>query len=760
MKIAVFSTCHKKGFETFGREFITSFFDYMPNDIHFHVFSEDWEIDFEHENFFLHNIEDVEKWKNFKLKYPDQAGVVQKEDGKQIYNYRYNALGFSAKVFPLETLAKMDYDWIISLDCDVKFHKFLPKEVLEGHLPPGATAVYLGRKDYAHSETGFVAYNMNRNAGRMINRMINLYETGEVFKLEGWTDSYVFDHVKDLFESVKTDYYRFYNISKEIEGLHVWPKTWLAEYMDHLKGPAAKAGVSLLNEFPNTLIGQAVHTVSQFKPRTIVDIGVMDGARGVALAKASLWAQTNKPVKNHPPLVHLFALDPFNDKQEEILGRFHKFKEEDPRFSFTYISKTLHPDKWHSEVTVDHPELGQLELGKSDFGYVDGEHTVEALERDLIKMLPYCKMIMSPTYFLPDESGKGPDTNFIGCNSVIEKIPYKLLPAKDTVEEGGVAKAVVFGPSITPGFGKVQTRNAVPDEAIQSQIADAIKYDPNYIKWELKETDLKIESLQKSKDDIAKRRQVPFLNQCSVHSNTALILAGGPSICDKNHPDYQKNWEAINEYRKRDDVRTFVVKTCHDHMIYERGEIPWGCLLLDPRAHVKDFISEPHPDVRYFAASMCHPTTWNVLLDKAKKLYGYNAAVKAGEIGHVHKTIGFRRAVFFGGGSSSATRGIGVCHGLGFRKFALAGWDQCWWDLDKIDMQEKDALGRPRYVEVDMFGRKFVTQPILLAAAQDFESSYKEHPDLDFDILTDGMIMEIWKKLKREKQDFHKLYDD
>jgi hypothetical protein len=478
----------------------------------------------------------------------------------------------------------------------------------------------------------------------------------------------------------------------------------------------------------------------------------MDGSRGVALAKASLWTQSKKPIKEHSPAVHLFALDPFSDKQDEALDRYHKYQEEDPRFSFTYVSKNLQPDQWHSELQIEHPELGRLELGKSDFAYVDGEHSAEALQRDLMNMLPYCKMVMSPTYFLPDQNGNSPDTNSVGCNEVVKSIPYKLLPAMGEIEGGGFVKAVVFGPAITPGSGKVQTRNAVDDEVIHHNIGESIKHDPNYIEWEM-------EKLEEQVKQLKDRRPVPFIKQCSVHEKIALILAGGPSICDEEHSDYKENWERINEYRAREDVRTFVVKTCHDHMIHERKEIPWGCLLLDPRGHVKDFISEPHPDVRYFTASMCDQSTWEILLEKAPKLYGYNAAVKAGEIGHVGKTIGFTKAIFFGGGSSSATRGIGVCHGLGFRRFALAGWDQCWWDAAKIDMDEKDPQGRPKYIEVDMFGRKFITQPILLAAAQDFETSYKEHPDLDFTILTDGMVKVIWEKLKREKQNFHEEYD-
>jgi hypothetical protein len=750
-KYCIFSTANSDGYEKHGREFLKQALENVDKDIDIHFFAEDFEQDIEDERLYWHDIESVDKWKDFKLKHLDKTGAMRKDNGKVVYNYRFNCTGFSAKIFPLQELAKLKkYDFIISLDTDVIFHKELTADILGAHLHPGATAAYLGRKDYPHSETGFVAYNMNRNADRMIDRMVRVYESGKVFELEGWTDSYVFDYVREEYENAKTDYFRFYNISKDIDGLHVWPKTWLAEYMDHLKGPAAKEGVPWLNEFPNTLVGQAIHTVSKFKPRTIVDVGLDDGVRAVGMAKASLWAQSKSPDVN--AAVHLWALDPFGDKQEEILNRLEEFAGEDNRFSYTYANLHLNPEQWNPELAVDHPTLDRIELGKSDFAYVDGEHTVEALKRDLHTLLPYCKMVMTPTYLLPDEEGKCQDTNKFGSNQVLADTVHKVLPAEAKCEEGGIVRAAIFGNAISPGSGKVQTRNAVPDEQIQSQIKNSLKHHPKWIEEGIKVAEEKIEELKN-------RRQIPFVGQCRIHDLSALILAGGPSICDTKHPDYAKNWHKINEVRQREDVRTFVVKTCHDHMIHERKEVPWGCILLDPRAHVKDFIDEPHPEVRYFVASMVHPSTLDVLLEKAPKLYIYNAAVKAGEIEYVAKELNFKHAAFFGGGSSSATRGIGVLHGLGFRKFEVAGWDQEWPSYMNIDWNEKDTHGRPRFIKTEIEGRTFITQPILLAAAQDFEQSYKEHNDLEFTVLTDGMIKVIWDRIKRDTADFKEIYN-
>ena len=746
------STCSNKGWEKFGRQYFKEVLEYFPDDIDIHGFYDKFTPDVEHERLYWHDIAELKRLEKFikdNAGDPSKCGIFE-QDGKPIRNYRFDSISYACVVYPLQPLSKMkEYDWVIRLDPDLEFKKKLPKEVLEEKLKDIYTAVYLGRKDWPHSETGFVAYNLRNDGDRFISRMVEMYDSGAIFALDGYTDCDVFDEVRKAFEK---DGKKFDNISKDIPGMHPWPKTWLGEYTEHLKGPAAKDGVTGLNEMPTTALGQAIHTCAQFKPRTIIDVGVFDGSRAISMARASIWAQAKKAAPGGAVAVHLWALDPFGDEETKALDNYEKFSQEDERFTYTYINLKKEPNKWEPEQQVVHKILGRIELGKSDFAYVDGDHTVETLRRDLVKMCPFVKMVMSPTYFVPDDDGKCQDTTFFGANNIVEAIPHKVLPASQQCEDGGLVKTVIFGPAVTPGFGKVQTRNAVEDSVIHENIANSIKHDPMYIEEQ-------IAKLKKKEKEFKDLREVPFIRQCSVHNLTALIVAGGPSVVDPKHKDYKKNWKKILEWDKREDVRMFVVKTTHDHMIYEKKVIPYGCILLDPRGHVKDFIGEPHPEVRYFVASMCAPSTWDVLLEKAPKLYGYNAAVKAGEIDYVLKKLRFKNSVFFGGGSSSATRGIGVMHGMGFRRFALAGWDQCWWDESKIDMEEKDPHGRPKYIKVNIQGRQFITQPILLAACQDFETSFKEHNDLEFEVLTDGMVRHVWDRIKREKLNFFEIYD-
>ena len=43
------------------------------------------------------------------------------------------------------------------------------------------------------------------------------------------------------------------------------------------------------------------------------------------------------------------------------------------------------------------------------------------------------------------------------------------------------------------------------------------------------------------------------------------------------------------------------------------------------------------------------------------------------------------------GGTTAASRGISVMHMLGFRKFALYGYDSCFWEKPDMSKQKDDG---------------------------------------------------------------------
>lgn len=99
-------------------------------------------------------------------------------------------------------------------------------------IPEDCLLSYLGRNMPWTSECGFVGY----NSRRFLQAFRSMYVTGDIFKLDEWHDSFVFDHLRTHW---KHGGY-FHNISRDVGDKHVWPDSILGVRMKHLKGPARK----------------------------------------------------------------------------------------------------------------------------------------------------------------------------------------------------------------------------------------------------------------------------------------------------------------------------------------------------------------------------------------------------------------------------------------------------------------------------------------------------------------------------------------
>jgi hypothetical protein len=282
---------------------------------------------------------------------------------------------------------------------------------------------------------------------------------------------------------------------------------------------------------------------------------------------------------------------------------------------------------------------------------------------------------------------------------------FVVLPQVDPSPEGGTVQLALYPNTAFPGPASIQirTQNCVPDDRIQANIKYATTLHDNWIR------------------------------ECQPHDLTAVMVSGGPSFVD--------HLDELKACRRRKSNRIVCVKHSHDVLI-ENKIIPWACVLLDPRNHVQDFIESPHPDVTYFTASMCHPTTLDRLLDRSARIWGYHALVGAGEQSALDATD-----ILVAGGSTSAVRGIFLLHALGFRKFRMFGYDSCY--RGEVDREETDAKGRQKYFDVEVSGRKFVSDPELIAQAQDFDKMLGVMKHLDLDIVGDGMIPHIWSLKRR-----------
>ena len=313
-------------------------------------------------------------------------------------------------------------------------------------------------------------------------------------------------------------------------------------------------------------------------------------------------------------------------------------------------------------------------------------------------------------FFSKDEKGKCPDITKVGCNLVVEQEKgWKLLPHKDKVRGGGYVQLAVKGWKPKANL-QVRTRNCVPHEEICTNIQYTLS------------------------------KNLPLVVECAAHKERAIMCSGGPSLVGR-----------LDEIRSMKG-RVICVKHAHDTLI-DQGIIPWGCILLDPRDHVQDFIETPHPEVNYFVASMVHATTIDRLIERNAKVWIYHALVGAGE----QELI--KQGFFIGGGSTAATRGMSVMHAVGFRRFACFGYDSCYYK--KPDMDEKMDDGQPRFYTVEVQGRKFWSDGELVAQAQDFERLLRspEGASYEIEVRGDGMIPHIFRNVRGNRKRFMDVFD-
>lgn len=445
---------------------------------------------------------------------------------------------------------------------------------------------------------------------------------------------------------------------------------------------------------------QLLPIIAKAKPKVIVEVGTWNGLRAIEMCTEAL---------KHQDSVHYTGFDLFEHASDETdarelnvkahhsfkdaHARLRTFKNDNPGFEFA-----LYPGDTRES-------LRDVSL-TPDLAFIDGGHSIETIRSDY-EALKGAKVIVFDDFY-----EGGPDTGKFGCNSLIGELKDTvILPQKDPVKGGGTVQMALTPKSAFPGKVNlvIKTQNCAKDEQIQANIRYCA---PKIGRW---------------------------ISECRVHAHRAVIASGGPSLTSY-----------IEEIRARQEAGhlVFCVKHAHDPLI-EAGIVPYGCFLLDPRDHVRDFIENPHPGVRYFVASMCHPSTLDRLIERDAKIIGYNAHVGAGE----EKVLPeFGSHIMIGGGSTSATRGISLLYALGFRMFDLYGYDSCYYEPQDTSVRTK--TGHQKYFEVEVSGKKFWSDSELMAQAQDFDKLMQQDTNIEIDAHGDGMIPHIWSIRRKVFSEF------
>lgn len=181
-----------------------------------------------------------------------------------------------------------------------------------------------------------------------------------------------------------------------------------------------------------TRYDQLLELIDQHKPKSIVEIGVWNGANAIRMIKRALRHNTKVVYTGYD----LFEeATPQTDEQEFNVKGHNNVR---AVAAFIKAETGIVPNliKGNTRST--------LPVTTADFVFVDGGHSIETIRSDYERVRS-SKAVVLDDYYTSDGSGC-PDTAKFGCNTLVSTltVPFDILPHKDPVAGGGYTQLVVI----------------------------------------------------------------------------------------------------------------------------------------------------------------------------------------------------------------------------------------------------------------------------------------------------------------------------
>lgn len=242
---AVVTSFGPAGWDSYAKRFLDSFDQHWPVHIELLAYREAAE---EHPRAQMRNLLDLPECAAFLKRHAGMEAPAgrapmpcwKSADIERGYGYRTDAVKFCRKVFALADAARyaidVGHEILAWIDADVVTRQNVPRRLIETTLGPIAEVAFLGRPR-THSECGFMAFRLP-NALPLIEALERMYAQDYVFDLPEWHDSFVFDYVRaQMPDLIQRD------LTPGGSG-HVWIRSPLWPWLDHLKGDRKQLGYS------------------------------------------------------------------------------------------------------------------------------------------------------------------------------------------------------------------------------------------------------------------------------------------------------------------------------------------------------------------------------------------------------------------------------------------------------------------------------------------------------------------------------------
>ncbi len=221
-------------------------------------------------------------------------------------------------------------------------------------------------------------------------------------------------------------------------------------------------------------------------------------------------------------------------------------------------------------------------------------------------------------------------------------------------------------------------------------------------------------------------RRLPEVEIQQPRAGTLAVVASGPSVSGE--------LETIRRMQM-EGTPIVAIKDSHDWLI-ERGVIPDYAFAVDPQEHRWDCFKLKHPDVHYIIASQCNRTMFD-------HLHGHKVTVW-----HTYMQHGQKRPLnkmLIGGATTSGLRALSVFWVMGWRNFALFGYDSCLQgDMLRVNgtgVKESDPVLE---IKLDPASDKvYRCNPSMALQAQHFEEHYGTLSGSSFTAYGEGLIPAI-----------------
>ncbi len=242
--ITVCSGFSPSGYVSYGNKFLETFDKFWSRDINLVVYTEEvvpvsrgecrsiWDCDGALDFFNRHSKDDR---RTGRAAVPGWRG----KDSIKGYSWRFDAVKFFKQcVIPYNVSKSLfDNDILVWLDADVVTFANVPLEFIGGLFEEDTDLIYLGRGAY-HSEIGFWAVRVCHSSRSFVKELAEIYTTDRFLDLQEHHSAFVFDYVKDRTRGLLKR--NLTPVKSPGSGTHVFVKSPLHLYMDHLKGPVRK----------------------------------------------------------------------------------------------------------------------------------------------------------------------------------------------------------------------------------------------------------------------------------------------------------------------------------------------------------------------------------------------------------------------------------------------------------------------------------------------------------------------------------------